>query len=474
MARWMTRRRTVWLVLSTLALLVPSAPAHAATHVVRLTTDPAKESETSMAISTVHPNVMVVGWNEGRRINGHALNMGYAYTTDGGPTAGDWTSNLYLKGITQSDPTGLEWTRDSDPVVVYSAKDDTFKFATIGIHGSRSSAFVQTAVVYVSSSTTADAPTSGLTWKTPVTLQKSVDTQLNPGAPFCSGTWTDKPDMTVDNDPASSHYGRIYVAWHERNCGDTDVQVWVTHHDDGVRGWSTPVRDSTNAAYPVNWGPSIRVGGDGGTVYVAWCAPLTVQLCRGQAPAAVLISSSTDGGDTWTPPAVAAAFVIVPAHVPGQTVNENAHPVITVNPTDASLVHVVYPAWNGSDTDVEYVHSTDGGATWSAPVRLGAGAPDQFLPWLSNSPDGHELWACYYTDGYHPPLIDVACAESTDGSTFGKPVRATTASLDPGKAKGLGDYIASAVGPDGEYRAAWAGFQSCCPGANEDIYVGRG
>jgi hypothetical protein len=442
---------------------------------VRLTTDPAGESETSMAISTTNPNVMVVGWNEGRKINGHALNMGYAYTTHGGATAGDWTSNLYLKGITKSDPTGLQWTRDSDPVVVYSRKDDTFKFATIGIDGGTTSGLHRTGVVYDGSSTTADAPTSGLTWNKPATLRKTVDTQIDPGTPaLCAGTWTDKPDMAVDNDPASPHYGRVYIAWHERNCGDTDVQVWVIHHDVGVKGWSAPVRVSTNAAFPVNWGPSIRVGGDGGTIYVAWCAPLVVEGCHGENAAAVLVSTSTDGGDTWSASTVATGFSLVPLKVPGHTVKENSHPVMTVNPTNASLVHIVYPAWNGSDTDVEYIHTTDGGATWSTPIRLGAGLPDQFLPWLSNSADGHELWACYYTDGYHPPLIDVACAESTDGSTFGKPVRATTASFDPKKAKGLGDYIASAVGADGGYRTAFAGFQACCPGENEDIYVAQG
>jgi hypothetical protein len=304
-ARWMVPHRTVWLVLSTVALLLPPVPAHAATHVVRLTTNRAKESETSMAISTANPDVMVVGWNEGRRINGHALNMGYAYTTDGGSTASDWVGNFYLKGITKSDPGGLQWDRDSDPVVVYSAKDDTFKFATIGIHGSRSSSLVQTGVVYDSSSTSADAPTSGLTWNSPVTLRKTVDTQLNPNQPLCLGTWTDKPDMTVDNNPTSPHYGRVYVAWHERNCGDTDVQVWVTHHDVGIKGWSTPVQVSTGGVFQVNWGPSIRAGGDEGTVDLAWCAPVAVQLCRGANPAAILISSSADGGDTWSPPSQA-------------------------------------------------------------------------------------------------------------------------------------------------------------------------
>jgi hypothetical protein len=38
----------------------------------------------------------------------------------------------------------------------------------------------------------------------------------------------------------------------------------------------------------------------------------------------------------------------------------------------------------------------------------------------------------------------------------------------------LDQHIASAVGADGGYRTAFAGFQACCPGENEDIYVAQG
>jgi hypothetical protein len=453
-----------------LALLAWQMPASAATDVVRLTSVGSTQGETSMSISWKKPSVMLVGYNDSRNINGTSGNMGYAYTTDGGTHASDWHRDLYLKGITRSDPGSLGWGFASDPVVVYSAKDDTFKFATVGVN--RTNSKRQTGIVYDSSSKTAKAPTSGLTWKSPLTIGPSVDTQHNPGSPSCSGTWTDKPDMSVDNNSGSPFYGRVYVTWHERNCGDTDVQIWVTHHDVGTNdGWSNPVQISVSG---VNWGPSIRAGGINGRVYIGWCHPLLIQHCSGEDPAFVMLSQSLDGGATWTSPANVVQFALVPNPLPGHSFANNSHPVLAVDVLNGLKVSLVVPVWNGTDTDVLYVSSTDAGQTWSAPTILGFGPHDQYLPWLSVSPNGSTLWACYYTQGYSPPLIDVACTESTDWINFADPVRASANSFDPGASKWIGDYIASATGNDGRYHAAWGGYQACCPGANLDAYFAEG
>jgi len=426
-----------------------------------------------MAISGANENVMVVGYNDFTPINHHSGVAGYSYTTTGGASASAWNRGLHVEGITRADPSSLGWDRASDPVVRYSQKDDTFKYAIIAIH--KTSSIRQTAIAYASSSKTSQAPTAGLTWGMPATVGVTNDTQHNPDSPSCTGTWTDKPDMAVDNNSASPHYGRIYLAWHERNCGDSNVPVFVTHHDVGVAGWSKPVKVSTGPPFVVNWGPSIRVGGADGRVYVSWCAPLVPQHCsNGPGFATILVSSSSNGGATWSDPVSASGgFMLLPSVLHGgQRFATNSHPVMTVNPTNSDRVNIVFPVWNGKDSDVEFVHSSDGGATWTAPIVLGAGRHNQFLPWLANSPGGGTLWACYYTEGYHPPLIDVACTKSTNGISFSVPVQATTFSFDPGNSQWIGDYIAVSVDSSGQYRASWGGYQSCCPGANLDVYFG--
>jgi hypothetical protein len=453
------------------AAVAVSTPAAATTSVVRLTSDSARQGETSMAISAANPAVMLVGHNDGRSIHGHSGNMGYEYTTNGGATGSDWTKNLYLKGITRSDSSGLQWGHASDPVVVYSAKDDTFKFATIGATENQATSVRQTGIVYDSSSATTSAPASGLTWIKPITVPGTVGTQTDFDSPSCGGSWTDKPDMAVDNNSASPHYGRVYIAWHERGCGDRKVQIWTVHHDVGDAGWSTPVQASV--PFPVNWGPSIRVGGSDGKVYVAWCAPTTAAHCN-TARADLMLSSSTDGGDSWSFPTVVTTFNMVPSPAPDHSFENNSHPVLSVNPTNSDYVHIVYPAWNGTTADIDYVHSTDGGVYWSSPVTIGSSAHNRYLPWLATSHGGSVLWACYYTEGYASPMLDVACAESTDGATFDTPVRASNTSFDPGPSDWIGDYIATAVESDGSFRTAWAGYRPCCPGKNLDVYLSRG
>src|SRR5262249_18052888 len=133
MIRALTLRRACWLALVPLLLLAWPMPASAATDVVRLTSVRSGQGETSVAVSLKKPSVMIVGYNDFRKINGSGGNMGYAYTTDGGANSADWHRDLYLKGITVSDPGSLGWDHASGPVVVYSAKDDAFKFATIGV-----------------------------------------------------------------------------------------------------------------------------------------------------------------------------------------------------------------------------------------------------------------------------------------------------------------------------------------------------
>jgi hypothetical protein len=455
-----------------LVLLLDIRPAGAAAQVVRLTSNGANQGETAIAVSGADDKVMVVAYNDARLINGVHGNMGYAYTTNGGAHARDWTRNLYIHGITKSDPDSLGWDRASDPILAYSQKDDTFKSIIIGII--KSSAIHQTAVVFASSSKTSKAPTEGLTWQKPVTVEPSLGTQLNPSSKdFCVGAWTDKPEIAVDNNSNSPHYGRVYIAWHERNCGNTDVQIWTSHHDVGVAGWSPAVQVSRPNGFNVNWGPSIRVGGAAGKVHVAWCAPAAFATgCTGQFAAAELVSSSGDGGDSWSLAVDAATIIMVPNTLPGHSFVENSQPVLSVDPTNGDDLRMVYANFhNFVDTDVSYVHSTDGGQTWSSPIVLGSGAHDQFQPHIAGSSDGAILWVCFYTDGFSYPLIDVDCAKSTDGVTFGTPVRASASSFDSGSQGWIGDYMANAVGADGGYRAAWSGDPAS--GQNLDPYFGR-
>jgi hypothetical protein len=425
-----------------------------------------------MAVSGVVPDVMVVVYTDYRSIGQAQKNTGYAYTTDGGAAQSDWTRDLYIHGITKSDPDSLGWMRSSDPLLVYSAKDDTFKAGGLG--GTKNSAVHMTNFVFVGSSKTADAPISGLTWKSPNNVNPSLGVMLNPGSPACAGTFTDRPSMAIDNNSQSPYYGRVYIAWQEINCGDTDVQIWTSHHDVGVTGWSDAVRVSVPDGFiNENWGPSIGAGGNNGKVYLAWCRPLAPRATCKNSMADIAIASSTDGGTSWTSPVSAACYCsTVKSPLQGDSFSTGSPPVLAVNPNNSNDLHIVYANFdNGSNNDAVYIHSTNGGMTWSTPIILGSGNQDQFFPHITQSADGSMLWACYYTTAFNNPRIDVSCAKSVDGVTFANATRASTNSFDPGASGWIGDYIAAEVGGNGGYRAAWSATQD--GGVNLDVYFGR-
>ncbi len=60
---------------------------------------------------------------------------------------------------------------------------------------------------------------------------------------------------------------------------------------------------------------------------------------------------------------------------------DERHPVAQ----DGSTLHVVWSEWNGTDADVVYMRSTDGGTGWTGPVTIGGGSSDQFFPWLART-----------------------------------------------------------------------------------------
>jgi hypothetical protein len=286
--------------------------------------------------------------------------------------------------------------------------------------------------------------------------------------------------MAVDNNPASPHYGRVYLAWSRRSCDDVIVKTYVAHHDVGQNGWSNPVDVTAPlGAQEKAKGAAIGVGGPGGIVYVALCwnpgSPTDPTRCGGHTTDQIVVTKSADGGASWTlPVSVSPSFTPTPASLPGQDFRLNSFPHINVLPRSGQDVALAYTGTTPlDDTSNVYLHSSDGGTEWSSPVyadpyTLG----NQFFPSIGRSRDGSVMWMCFDDEGYSSTgEIDVSCVRSNDEATFEPPVRVTPSSFGTATAAFIGDYNNSTlVTAGGRYRVAWGGFQHCCPGANLDTY----
>ena len=188
------------------------------------------------------------------------------------------TSAGCYSGLSYSSDNGATWhagqplcsghgTNFGDPIVVYNAHLGMW-FAGDLVTGCGG----QGIGLWTSS--------NGVTWTT--------------GACPHNGTFDDRESMWVDNNPASPHYGRMYISWNDYSttCGAGGC-LFVVHSDDGVT-WSS--------VGPLNSGVfhrDIQITGDlqgSGFVYLAAMdeggGGLTVRQN--------IMYRSIDGGVTWT------------------------------------------------------------------------------------------------------------------------------------------------------------------------------
>ncbi|MDQ6776848.1 MAG: glycoside hydrolase, partial [Actinomycetota bacterium] len=341
-----------------------------------------------------------------------------------------------------------------------------------------------------------------------------------------------RPQLAVQPGAGTGGQDRLYVSsW---NCyirirasqtsrggcsgGGGDRRIFITRSNDGGQTWNTPVLASAAA---VRTGGAIAEAGSpdeqavepsqpvvatNGTVYVAYknrditdgttCPanpnrpaltppvtgfPSTKAYC-------VVVAKSTDQGATWTQTNASGP-------VPSATL---VNPRLAIDKSSGKLYvvyqkQVVTPPNPATDpADIFLNSSTDGGATWSAPVRVNddsAGAV-QTNPWVAVGPGGVVDVAWWDQRNSYPgtttAMGNVYFAQSSDGgATFSANRRITDRSINEGV--GLYGYLGEDFstgfdwyGPtllplaDGSILAAWPDSRSGnFDNGFQDIYLSR-
>lgn len=352
---------------------VAAQPAHSAPN-VNVTQNAEPQNTTTIAAAPDNPMNLVVSSNDYR--NGD-VQAGVACSFDGGVT---WTADTLdavnpASGIFDAQGVGS----------VAAGRGGAFHYAFADFD--RGGNFDNRLVVATSTD-------GGVTWPTlvaPITVFGGVPA-------------IGKPDVAVDL-TGGAFDGSVYVAWAEFGFFGTEV-VLARSRNGGATFSSVKVDDNFQGCQV-----QVAVGPDG-QVYVAW-------FQNGN----LMIDRSTDGGLTFGTDQLVTPITPVSSPLPGAAFRVNQNPSLAVDLSGGPANGNLYLAWAdqigvGQGPDAVIVRSTDGGTSWSGPIRVSkdTNGSYQFFPSLTVNRNG--VVSALFLDRRRSPgstLYDAFLAQSFDG-----------------------------------------------------------
>jgi hypothetical protein len=389
----------------------------------------APQNETAIAVDPNNPNRVVAAANDyvtrtwACSLNGtpcSALGDGYSgtyYSNDGGQTWAGVSSDpqhlgTLIPGVTRL--TGGPYDAGGDPALAFDSQGNVY-YAGLGFN--RTSAPNTVAV----NKGTFDG-SGQLTWSQP--------TFINPtNSP---STLNDKEWIAADWHASSPYRDRVYVSWtrfifNPQKGNYVQSPIFFAYSSDGGQTFSDPQNISANVLYDQGSRPIV---GYDGTVYVIFEGAKRLSTLD-----STYIVKSTDGGMTFGKPVnIADLQDVIP--LANTAFRVNSFPAGAAAPNGD-----LYVAWssmmsdngglcptptnNGCHSVAVYSQSTDGSATWSAPMPIfpaldtstriadgypapdGLNAPaarrvDTLWPGVAVSPAGRVYMSAYAADTVSP------------------------------------------------------------------------
>ena len=385
-------------------------------------------NEPSIAVDPTAPNRIAIGWRQFDNVASNFRQGGFSFSRDGGRT---WAAMDVLEaGIFRSDP------------VLGAGPDGTFYYLSLEVTP-QNDFFTQ---MFISSD-------GGATW---------------PSENFAFGG--DKQWFAIDTTGGVGN-GNIYQAWNV--AGNEFFPATFNRSVDGGFTWDTPFQiDPNSIAFPV-FG-LIAVGPDG-AVYVAgaqnaavsdtfWVVrSSSVQNPLGDIGSFELITDIDMGGDliigAGPNPAGLAGQVNIDIDASGGPNHGNVYVLCSVDPPFLDPM------------DVHFIRSTDGGRTFSAPVRVNDDSPLtnawQWFGQMSVAPNGRiDVVFNDTRNSGQANVSELFYTFSTDGGLTWAPNVQVSPSFDshvgwPNQNK-IGDYYhlhADLVGADLAWAATFNGEQ---------------
>jgi len=413
------------------------------------------EVEPHLAADPRDASHLVAAWQQDRWSNGSARALMAAASFDGGTT---WSVRAlpFSACAGEGAARGGNYLRTSDPWLSLGA-DGTVFASAISTAGGTFTPGSRNAVLV---SRSADG---GRTWSDPATLILDGEAFFN-----------DKESVTAD--PADARF--VYAAW-DRLAPDGSGASYLARSTDGGATWEAPRVIDDPGAGAQTIANLVRVLPDG--TLVCMLARLVGDEDR-VTDAAIEVVRSRDRGATWSAPIRVAAMQALGARDPvtGHAIRDGSILAQMAVAPDGSLAI----AWQdgrftGARDAIALARSTDGGLTWSAPVRVNPDASTTaFTPQVHVRSDG-TIGVGYYVlradrpEGLAIPA-DFRLAQSIDGTHWTESTvsAAFDLALAPETTEGLflGDYTGLAsAGAD--FLPLYA--RTVSPANRTDIFLAR-
>jgi len=353
------------------------------------------QNEPSVKISRVNPNRVIAAWRDFRTgVNPPLRRVGYSLSTDGGET---WTNSKILPQIISNA------SLSSDPVVGVDLSGNFYIF-TISIN---------------------DDTGNGELWVFKSTDQGETFDQVYQMAINLSA-FEDKEWATTDLNPESPFANNLYCSW--TRFGSGNEILLVRSSDEGIT-WSSPVTVSDQSGVQ----GSFPVVGPNGELYVTW-------LGYHNNIEQIMFDKSTDGGVTFGTDKVIS------------NATNSWFPHMAVDLSNEQRKGYLYVTWSderNGDDDAFLSYSSDGGESWSSPIRINSDPVGngklQYWPSVAISELG-EIWIIFYDtrNTVNNNFIETYLARSTDGGmTFSNELISAEPSPTsiPNNDVRFGDYI---------------------------------
>lgn len=477
-----------------------------------------KQNEPALAVDANHPNILVAGAND--NIDEEACNSGDDTTCPFTPGVGG--SGVYFSfdsGTTWTQPTYTGWSArnclgvvgpdsgctpiaggpigtlpwyfeaglvaDGDPAVAFGPRrvNGTFSWSngsrlyyvnlTSNFGATRSEeTFKGFEAIAVSRTDNVQAAASSdkNAWMPPVVISRQSST-----------TFSDKEQVWADNASSSPFFGTVYVCWaafvgQEKSPNAAPAPLQVAVSQDGGDTWTQHQISAAanNGQRNPTDGCTIRTDSHG-KAYVFGVGTVSSQGHQ----SFELMSTSANGGATWSHPVAAVAGPVIQPGVFDPNVGRpvidglagarsDLAPAPSVDiangaPTGADATDRIVMTYVSGTLDAPHVYfteSTDHGATWSAPRPIESAGDRGYYTAPSISPNGRDVYVVYnaFTTPYQPttatPRILVGVVKHADSSTSpGTPTGAFSQlhRSPPGDPRGssqnnlvgefLGDYV---------------------------------